>query len=961
MVKAFLLRAWASLHIAVKRLLAQWGLALLTTLGLTIAISLVLSIPLYADAVNHRIFLENVATNTGSVDADKPVELPLTFLFYYYGGWNGSLQWEGIQPFDQFVAQSASTGRILDMPVKSVVRYISTDSAYLYSASAQQTTYKNPSASLGTVSFAFMDGLEGHITLDEGAFPGPAEPQNDSPIEVLVSLPLANKLGVQVGENYAVQINEITATGSEVNLLFPVEIAGIWEPKDSSDPYWVSGTSNLIDELFVPEQTFVNRISPVMTGEVFTANWYITLDGTNISSSDVATLLGRIGRMENMAGSLLPNIRLLRSPENALVAYHQAVNKLTILLYAFSVPILGLILAFIALVSSLMIERKRNEMAVTRSRGANAPQVLGSIALESGLLGLAALAIGIPAAVFLTKLIGHTRSFMDFSNRAYLRVNLTPGAWEAGLIAVAVALLTALIPAITAIRYTIVSYKLERARQVRTSWWQRLWLDVLLLVPVWYGMYLMKKQGGILAIGSNDPLGNPFLFLIPSLAVLACTLILLRLIPPLMSAIAWLAARTKMVGLLLASRQLARSPGHYNTPFLILVFTLSLSAYTASLAQTLDQHLYAKTYYQIGADVRFTEVGEQNPSPFPTPNSFSLRPEFFSFPPTEYMKIPGIQAVARVGRYPARSATSTGGSQVIGIFYGIDRVDFPKVAYWRRDFASEDLGSLMNALAAAPNAILVPANMGLGKGSPIKLTVTTDIGSVVLDATVAGTFNLFPSWYQEKDGPLFVGNLDTLFDQAGGESPYQVWAKAAPDMDYSLIRDFSLPDLNIRVIGWDATLPRILQVQQRPEQQGIFGFLFIGFAAAAILTVVGFLLYALFSYQRRFVELGVLRAGGLSRGQMGTYLAFELIFLVLFGGAAGTTLGIWMSNRFIPYLQIGTDVASRITPFRILIDWTSVLEIYGLFVVLFIVTWIILVILLERMKIFQAIKLGETV
>ena len=961
MLKAFLLRAWATIIIAVKRLLAQWELAVVTILGLLASISLVITIPLYADAVNHRIFLEEVTGNTGSGDTGKPAELPLTFMFYYYGGWGGSLQWEGIQPFDQYVLKSASTGPILGMPVKSVVRYVSTDSFRLYPPSARASNYQELRSDLGLVNLAFMSAIGEHITLDEGNFPRPAGSQNDSVIDVLISLPLANRLGLQIGENYIVLGKGLTETGAEITVPYPVQIAGIWEPKDNTDPYWMFSTASLIDGLLVPEQTFVNRISPFLPGEVNSAIWYITLDGTNISSNDVATLLGRIGQLERLAAKLLPNIKNMRSPEQALVAYHQAVGKLTILLYAFAVPIIGLILAFISLVSSLMIERKRNEMAVTRSRGATAPQVLGSIALESLLLGLISLAISLPLAIFLTKTIGQARTFMDFSTRSTIRVNLTPTAWQSGLITVVLTLIFVLIPAIGAIRHTIVSYKLERARLVRPPWWQRLWLDVLLLIPVGYGMYMLKKQGSILAIGSNDPLGNPLLFLIPSLAVLACTLIILRLIPPLMRAIAWLAGRTKLVGLLLATRQLSRSPGHYNTPFLILVFTLSLSAYTASLAQTLDQHLYTKTYYQTGADMRFTEVGESNQTPFPVPGQSFTKPEFFFFPVAEYLQIPGIQAVTRVGIYPAIGTLSAGAGSVIGKFYGIDRIDFPGVAFWRQDFASADLGTLMNALGGTPNGVLVPQSLGLALGDSLPLKVSTDIGDVSMEVKVVGTFNLFPTWYSEKDGPLFVGNLDYLIQQVGGESPYQVWVKAAPNMDYTHLSQLELPDLNVRVLSWNAAVPAILQVQQRPEQQGIFGFLFIGFAAAAILTVVGFLLYALFSYQRRFVELGVLRAGGLSRGQMATYLAFELTFLVLFGGVVGTALGAWMSARFIPYLQIGTDVASRLPPFKILIAWNAIFQIYALFGILFAITLAVLVVMLERMKIFQAIKLGETV
>ena len=137
--------------------------------------------------------------------------------------------------------------------------------------------------------------------------------------------------------------------------------------------------------------------------------------------------------------------------------------------------------------------------------------------------------------------------------------------------------------------------------------------------------------------------------------------------------------------------------------------------------------------------------------------------------------------------------------------------------------------------------------------------------------------------------------------------------------------------------------------------------LFIGFAAAAVLTVLAFLLYVLFSFQRRFIELGVLRASGLSNGQMTSYMAWELAFLVLLGGIAGTALGVWASRLFIPFLQVGSDAASLTPPFVVLINWQAVFQIYIVFAVLFVVTLIVVVTLLRRMKVFQAIKLGETV
>ncbi len=207
---------------------------------------------------------------------------------------------------------------------------------------------------------------------------------------------------------------------------------------------------------------------------------------------------------------------------------------------------------------------------------------------------------------------------------------------------------------------------------------------------------------------------------------------------------------------------------------------------------------------------------------------------------------------------------------------------------------------------------------------------------------------------------MAVANLDFLFQQLGGEFPYDVLAKTAPGTDYTqLARDLRAYD--IQVVDWRSSRDVIQKAQQQPERQGLFGVLSVGFLAAAFLTVLGFLLYTLFSFRRRFIELGTLRAIGLSTGQMVALLAWELAFLVLVGIGIGTLLGVWMSDLFIPYLQVGTLPADLTPPFIVGIVWPAIFRIYVLFGFLFVIALGALVSLLMRMKIFQAIKLGETV
>jgi putative ABC transport system permease protein len=79
------------------------------------------------------------------------------------------------------------------------------------------------------------------------------------------------------------------------------------------------------------------------------------------------------------------------------------------------------------------------------------------------------------------------------------------------------------------------------------------------------------------------------------------------------------------------------------------------------------------------------------------------------------------------------------------------------------------------------------------------------------------------------------------------------------------------------------------------------------------------------------------------------------------GGLIGTVLGVWISNMFIPYLQVGATAQAQIPPYVVYVAWPAIMRVYFLFGVLFVVALGTLVILLRRMKIFQAIKMGESV
>jgi putative ABC transport system permease protein len=115
--------------VAGKRLLAQRVLAPAVMLGLVVLVALVVSLPIYADAINHRILEEELGTLPGT-DGRVSFRSPFAFMFRYVGAWHKPLDWADVAAVDGYLRGAA--GAELGLPRKFVVRYLATDRLDLF-------------------------------------------------------------------------------------------------------------------------------------------------------------------------------------------------------------------------------------------------------------------------------------------------------------------------------------------------------------------------------------------------------------------------------------------------------------------------------------------------------------------------------------------------------------------------------------------------------------------------------------------------------------------------------------------------------------------------------------------------------------------------------------------------------------------------------------------------------------
>jgi putative ABC transport system permease protein len=529
-------------------------------------------------------------------------------------------------------------------------------------------------------------------------------------------------------------------------------------------------------------------------------------------------------------------------------------------------------------------------------------------------------------------------------------------------VAIAATFIARLWPMLRAARTSVISHERRRARAPQKPFWQRFYLDFLLLIPVIYAYRQLSSRGTLVpeslaeeAVETTTT--DPLLFLVPAIFTLAASLLLVRLFPLLMRIADWLGGVGRDATLYLAFRQLARQSSQYTSALLLVITSLSLGAFMASMASSLDEWLIDQVRYAIGADVLIKQTidPESEGESLPTEGAWVL-------PVSEYEEIPGVRRATRIGMYPA-SVTVGGRRSARGTFLGVDRLDLPDVVFFRSDFGPVSLGEMMNQLALREDAVLLSertmerGNYEVGDKVHIRVSVA-DI-PIETDFTIAGTFRYFPTVYEEAEGETAViGNLDFLFEQIGGVLLHNIWLTIDPDADQAAMYE-QVEKMGVFISRW-VDLRRETAIEQaRVERIGIFGTLTIGFLAAAVLSGIGLLVYNYASLQERLFRFTILRAVGLSLSQIISQVAIEYLVLMVYSVAGGAGIGIWASTLFIPFFQAADQ--NVLNPPRLipLVAYDDIIRISSAFTVVLVAAQIAVIFAALRRGVFQALRMGD--
>ncbi len=905
-----------------ERLRKHYVLVFWALVGLSTATTLSLSLWLYVDAVNTGLLTSSLSSP------------PYAFRFRYLGAWNGNISSDDVTSATAAVDDRFSG--IIGLPVAREVHFAR--------GGAWAVKRLPQNQSLGNLSLASLSGTDDQMTIFEGEWPSKATLEDDT-IPVLISETMLYSMGVQLGDKLTIT----RPGGKPVNL----QIAALWRPVNSNDPSWLFPTKFFDNMLIVQPDDLLKGLEGA-DNPIEEAAWYVSFDGSNVKTSDVNGLLGRIVDGQRAVTEALPPIRLDLSPVDGLNAFNQQVNKLTQQLVIMILPVGGLIFYFVSLVAGLLVSRQQQEDVTLRSRGMSRQAILSIHLMTWLLMALIALGLAIGISPYLVKLIGQTSSFMRFDNTSStLVVVMTQQAIFVGALTGLIAASSGLFIAWRTTGETITSFKRGAARATK-AWWQRMYLDVMLLVPGCYVLLTLKLQGG-LQTAVEDPFSNPLNFLGPTLFSLGLTLLFLRLWPIFVGLGSRLISYTSNIALLMALRELTRSIGRYRNTLLMMCFTLSLTGYTASMASTIDKTLQDTVDYKIGADAVLVVASDAQTDDSTTAQGSVSVTGYNTLPADDLVRVDGVNEVSRVGRYPARLVLAN--QRIDGTILGIDRATIPAIARFRSDYAAESWGALFNRLAADRTGIIISTQAATKNNLKIGQVISIQVSALNtwydMKVPIVGLVNYFPT-LDPNAGLFMIGNLDPIFETVGTELPSNLWISLKSDANLATVRE-ETSKLGYPILQWLDPTSALLTAQASPSRRGVLGFLSVGFVATILLTLVGSIVQSAASFSAQAVQLGSLRAMGLGSLSVAIYLIFVQGIAAASGILSGTSIGLATTLLFLPLL----DFSNGLPPYLVRVDWANIALVYGMFSVVLLFVTLITTVLMSRERLSTVVKLGD--
>lgn len=710
----------------------------------SVATTLVAAVPLYSDAI------VEAGLRSTLLDAD-PAD----------SGFEASFR----TPAADWTAIERSLGRLADdrLPGEHVAALL-----------ARSDTFQLPD---GTAEAGWITTL-GVVRGDVFADVGQVRPVTPGALGARLHTTAADLLGLAAGDRVVL---ERAGTAP-----IEVEIVALVEPVDRFAEIWwdqpvfrdgvsANGSFTEIGPFFVDPAAFA------ALGGSANIRWRVIPDPATITTDDIQSLRRGVAGMETAIGDRLDATNLVVDTglPGLLATTDTAIGSTGAVIAAILLQLVGVALYGVGLSASVLASSRAVETSMLRARGATPAQLGTMAALEAVLIAAPAVVLGPWVGSRVVELVERwgpvAQTDLD------LRPTVGPAAWVAAIAVGVVVVGIVTWPAVRSARGFARS-QAARARPDSALPMQRTGLDVVVAALAIIGLWRLSASSAATSDLGGRLGTDPVLVLAPTLGVVAGSLLTLRLISLVATAVQRVTARSAALPMALAGWEIARRPGRTARTSVLIVLSVTVGTFAAVHGASWQESLRDQADAAVSVDVLVT--------PDPRPAATLPQP----YVADAYVQLDGVDEVIPVDRPTAAVSAELSSVPVVltdtvalgtalrlrpDLYGDVGSPDDFAVLHRPTDLGAIDLGEptgdlvLHYRLAAAPatasGSISLTATVLDRTGTPVHLDGTRipvpDAGDDPVTGTV--TFPLrtdaVPGLSLGLDGPLRLVSLTVAF------------------------------------------------------------------------------------------------------------------------------------------------------------------------------------------------------
>ena len=826
-----------------------------------------------------------------------------------------------------------------------------------------------------SLTFYEIEGLQDHVSVVSGRMYNPD--RDDGVVEVVAMQTAFVNSELTIGQVYEAK------SSANKNVVFRFEVVGLVNVVDADSIFWLNSAESFASSLLIDDSQLEKMMetNEDVTRHLTQYHWFAALDYSGVNMDGIDEVLASYAAGEEESTALAGKKIMTFNAVKVFEELEEKSSSLYVTMYSLLVPMFVIIAFYVIMIADMKLESEQNEISVMQSRGAGRGHILSIYMVESLILvGIAAI-IGPCLGWGLCRVIGASNGFLSFVNRKPLQLELVSESFVFLGLGSALFILITMIPAFLQAGVNVVENK-NKKRAVKIPFYHKYFLDLIFLAVGIYGWYTLRLRTVMPDATAEFTLENTdiMMFVAGTVFALGAGMFFLRIYPYVLRLIFAVGKRIWPAWAYYTLNRVSRSR-ECAAIMLFIILTISGGTVSADMARSVNRYIEKNIEVDVGADAVYMprwKKYDENGDPVTGMISGnvleiwdgdilvqSLRVSYPELLTSAFDGIEEIEHIARVYREEDITVKKEKGQMQNVDVMLTDPYDFAQTANWPADLGYYHINEYANALTRVPYGCIISTQMMEDQKIDVGDKLTLVVGEGEVECTIVGAAEAWPGidkFRADADGnPIsnyFI--IAKLGDYISGNEmrPYQFFIKKAEGVSDMELYD-ALLESEAGLYDLETTDELLTVAKNEPVLQGTNGMLSVSFIFSVALCAAGFTVYWVIAIRKRQLQFGISRALGVSRGGVMMMLALEQVLVSGAAVFAGIFIGRVQSVLFVPFLSVNYTEPFEDISFRVVTAISDLVRILGVLGAVLAVCLTVLFVIVIRLKVDRALKLGE--